>query len=277
MQAVQRRVVRRAQVSICRHVMMVQRRFVFGFSPTSTPEGLQDYELLYREYEKESIEARKILKTHGYDGLVSMREIDDYPLDMDELRELRHKLKLQFHLWVDPPLFEDFKSSTGIQDALKAIVNGYKKSNNKGRKKANFMDKINKELDEYRIMTPIFYHKKEDRAIIAKPADKLITIIKPSKKEVDKSYYGDEDKRYQVLGTQWHKKGAKFYDNDEGMDWDYVDIKKAEAAQDKKFKDWKDWGEDVYVDENTTTDPNDMDGFAHRSHFFDGINKRRRR
>ena len=64
----------------------LQRRFVFGFSPTSTPEGLEGYELLFRDYQKESEEALKILRQYGYSDLVSLRNIDGPGFAFNSLR-----------------------------------------------------------------------------------------------------------------------------------------------------------------------------------------------
>eukprot|EP01083_Nonionella_stella_P213234 769270_1 len=89
--------------------LITQKRFVFAFNPTSTPEGLQDYELLYREQDKPSEDAKNLLKQNGYLNIISLRNIDEYPLDMNELREIRYKLMLPFDMWISPPLFEDSK------------------------------------------------------------------------------------------------------------------------------------------------------------------------
>eukprot|EP00483_Globobulimina_turgida_P009671 UN09690 len=238
--------------------VMSQKRFVFAFNPTSTPEGLQDYELLYREHDKHSDEARNLLKQNGYLNIISLRNIDNYPLDMNELRDLRYKLNLPFDMWIRPPLFENDKliSTQRIEEILIKIVNGYKTRNkNKNKPPSHKRLVSDYEDDEYEIETPIFYHKKEQKAIIAKPADKLTTIIKPSKQQIDKTYYGDEDKRYQVFGNQWHKKGGKFYDSDDGMDWEHVKFENYEKSQEKTFKDWKEWGDNDYVDEILKPNP----------------------
>jgi len=239
------------------------RRFVFGFTPTSaTPIGLQDYVLLYRDYEKASEDAKKYLRQLGYLEMIKLRNIDDEPLNMDELRALRYKLNLQFHLWVEPALYEG-NGQQGMESALVRIVNGLKpkqsQSQSERRNKRNILDRAQPEEDEFRIVTPIFYHQKEEKAIIAKPAEKLISIVKTPQKQLDKTYFGDEDKKYNVLGTQWQKGGARFYDNDEGMDWDHVRFEEYEKKDSKSWTDWKKWGETAYFDENVPPDPNDYD------------------
>ena len=251
-------------------LISAQKRYIFGFSPTSTPEGLEHFELLYRENEKESTAAIDFLKTNGYLSAISLRNIDSYPLSLSELRDLRQKLQLPLDAWISPPLFEDEKSAASLELLLQRIVDGYKakqKQQSYGRQRPDLYDKMYADAgdeDEYKVSTPIFYHKSEQKAIIAKPADKIISITKPSKKEIDQSYFGDENKRYQVLGTQWHKGGAKFYDNDDGMDWDHVKFEDYVKKEEKKFKDWKEWGDLRYQDENLGEDPNDCMGFTHR-------------
>ena len=246
----------------------LQQRGVFGFSPTSKPEGLEGYELLFRDFQKESEEALRILRQYGYSELVSLRNIDDYPLSKKEIKELRYKLKLPFDSWIDPPLFEEErKQQECIDKFAQQIVDGYRNrgSNPKPRGSNSIHNRVFNEGDKYSVLTPIFYHKKEDRAIMARPADKLITIIKPSKKQLDQSHYGEEDKRYQVLGTQWYKGGSKYYDADDGMDWSHINWRKYNSKQEKVFSDWREWGELEYHDENIPKDPNDMDSFYYRT------------
>ena len=227
--------------------IILSHRFLFGFSPTpSVPEGIENFELLYREHEPESNEAKKILRQNGYIDMISLRDIDKYPLNANELRDIRSKMKLHFHIWTDPAIYEDpASSSQNIESIIKQIVDGYSKTRKSNK---NIYDRIhNKESDKYRIITPIFYDKsnantqsQEIRAILARPADRLITIIKPSKQQIKYAYYGDEDKRYQVLGTQWHKKGARFYDNDDGLSWDHVKFEDYYKKNDENLKNWSD-------------------------------------
>ncbi|ETO27754.1 hypothetical protein RFI_09380 [Reticulomyxa filosa] len=122
--------------------------------------------MLYRSKCEHSEKALKYLTSLGLDTVIALQDVTVDPPRKQQLFEIRQKLELPFSYWTEPPLADSIGS---FEEDVEACVQKLTRDNYR----------------THQLKLPIIYHRAENHAIIARPVDRIQSILNIKKKEHD--------------------------------------------------------------------------------------------